>query len=223
MKKEKKMKYGILCVAVFIAVVIIFKMNRNTDVRNTKSAVPFNQIDNNMDHNTNNDSDEKNNRAMHFLEALSGSKDEGKPDTENNGKKQKVDDSIAKDPRNIKLRSLIEEAAAEVGDFPQFVWDPIRFTDKDIDAYTNNLERIILYNNRVKMNSGSAEDKSILKNLVSGVIKDKIEFFSSACAEFQRGSVARNEEDKKVLDSSFQTCNEVINELENKLYYYEKE
>jgi hypothetical protein len=46
-------------------------------------------------------------------------------------------------------------------------------------------------------------------------IKDKIEYSKASCANILQMSVARNDDDQRIIDDSFRDCNEKIKELED--------
>lgn len=212
MKKTVKSKYILLVIALFlISVVIILNINNNSSDLTTKP------VSNNTDNVIDKDQKEKSNNAMHFLEfAPSGLKNKTKFENKNG-----EENYIINNPKNLKLKELIEEAGEEVEDLPQYVWEPIRFTENDINEHVANLEKIVLYNNRVKMNSNSIEDKMILSNLISNEIKNKIEYFKSFCADVWQISVAGNDGDQEIIDDDFRACNENVKVLEDKLNDYE--
>ena len=216
MKKTVKSKYILLVVALFfISVVIILSTNNNSSDVTTKP------VSNNMDNVIDKDQKEKSNMAMHFLEFASpGLENKTKFEDKNGEENYSEENYIINNPNNLKLKGLIEEAGEEVEDLPQYVWEPIRFTENDINEHIANLEKIVLYINRVK-NSNSIEDRVILSNLISNEIKDKIEYFESFCADVWQISVARNDDDQKIIDDDFSGCNESVKVLEDKLNDYE--
>lgn len=138
-----------------------------------------------------------------------------------NEERQNIKNVYMDNPANLKLRALIEKAVKNVQGLPQYVWEPVRFNEKDIDEHLAKLEKIVMYSNKIKSDKASFEDKKIFAELVAGEIKNKIEYFNTLCAEVWQTSGARSDEDQRIIDDSFKNCHEKIKALEDKLNYYE--
>ena len=220
MKKFIKAKYIIPALALFLIFsVIILNTNKFSDDEMDKpeSYRTDKEIHFNNQRIIYEDKKEISNIEMNFHKnILSEHKNE-------NSENIDIDKNYMNNPKNIKLKGLIEKAVKNVEGLPQYVWEPVRFTENDIDEQIAKLGKIVMYSNKVKSNTNSIEDKRILYELISNEIKDKIEFFEAFCTDLRKRSVAKNDEDQKIIDDSFNGCNEKIKELENKLNEYENE
>jgi hypothetical protein len=217
MKIFIKAKYIIPALAFFlIALVIILNTNKFFGDE-AKTSTPY-RTDKDMHFNNNQSSIDEAQKAkdgteMNFFVLTS-------PELKNeNGKSNDINKTYINYPKNIKLKDLIEKAVQNVEGLPQYVWEPVRFSENDIDEHTAKLEQIVMYSNRVKLNH-SNDDQRILSELIHEQIKDKLEYFESLCANMRRMSVARNDDDQKTIDDSFTACNDKIKELEDKLNDY---
>lgn len=219
MKKIIKVKYIIPALAFFlIAFVIILNTNKFSGDEMDKPE--SNRTDKDF-HFHNNQSmidegrREKSHIEMNFFKAIL-------PEQKNeNGERNDINKIYINNPKNLKLKELIEKTVKNVEDLPQYVWEPVRFSENDINEHIAKLEKIVMYSNRVKSNNESIDDKRILFELISREIKDKIEFFKASCANVFQMSVARNDDDQRIIDDSFRDCNEKIKELEDELNEYE--
>jgi hypothetical protein len=220
MKKIIKAKYIIPAFALFLIFsVIILNTNKFSDDEMDKpeSYRTDKEIHFNNQRIIYEDKKEISNIEMNFHKnILSEHKNE-------NSENIDIDKNYMNNPKNIKLKGLIEKAVKNVEGLPQYVWEPVRFTENDIDEQIAKLGKIVMYSNKVKSNTNSIEDKRILYELISNEIKNKIEFFEAFCTDLRKRSVAKNDEDQKIIDDSFNGCNEKIKELENKLNEYENE
>ena len=220
MKKFIKAKYIIPALALFlISFVIILNANKfsGDDMDKPDSYRTDKDINFNNQRKIYEDKKAKSNIEMNFHKnILSEHKNE-------NSENIDIDKNYMNNPKNIKLKGLIEKAVKNVEGLPQYVWEPVRFTENDIDEQIAKLGKIVMYSNKVKSNTNSIEDKRILYELISNEIKNKIEFFEAFCTDLRKRSVAKNDEDQKIIDDSFNGCNEKIKELENKLNEYENE
>jgi hypothetical protein len=158
-----------------------------------------------------------------LLTALSGLKDEMGAEAADKEKNQNIKKNPFANLMSTKLIKLINQVSGEFEDLPLHTWLPIKFTDREKEEYTANLEKILVYSLRVKTNPDSIEDKTILSNLVSGVLKERIDYLKTACADTGQRSLHRNEEDQKAIDDNFNECNKFLQQLEDRLYYYENE
>ena len=220
MKKIIKAKYIIPAFALFLIFsVIILNTNKfsGDEMDKPESYRTDKEIHFNNQRIIYEDKKEKSNIEMNFHKnILSEHKNE-------NSENIDIDKNYMNNPKNIKLKGLIEKAVKNVEGLPQYVWEPVRFTENDIDEQIAKLGKIVMYSNKVKSNTNSIEDKRILYELISNEIKNKIEFFEAFCTDLRKRSVAKNDEDQKIIDDSFNGCNEKIKELENKLNEYENE
>jgi hypothetical protein len=219
MKKMIKSKYVIPVVALLlISFVIILNTNKSSDDEmdrpehhRTDHDIHFNNYQSMIDEGQK----EKSNNEMKFPKTTF-------PEQKNeNDENNSVNKTYINNPKNLKLKGLIEKAVRNVDGLPQYVWEPVRFNENDINEHIEKLERIVIYSNKVKSNNESIDDKRILSELISREIKGKIEYFNEFCTNVFHSSVAKNDDDQRIIEDSFRECNEKIKELEVKLDEYE--
>lgn len=217
--KMIKAKYIIPVLALFIiSIVLILNMNKNSGEEVDKPESYRNDNDihfNNNQSTIDEDQREKGNIEKNFPKTTLPEQKNGNSDSND------IDKTYINNPKNLKLKELIEKAFKNVEGLPQYIWEPVKFSENEINEHIEKLEKIVMYSNKVKSNNDSIDDKRILSELISREIKDKLEYFESFCAEVRQKSVVKNDDDQKTIDDSFRDCKEKIRELEDKLIYYE--
>lgn len=217
--KMIKAKYIIPSLALFmISIFFILNINKHTGEEVDKPESY--RTDNDIHFNNNQSTIDEDQREKSSVEMNSPKRTLPEQKNENN-EGNDIDKTYINNPQNLKLKGLIEKAVKNVEGLPQYVWEPVRFSESEINEHIEKLEKIVTYSNKVTSNNNSIEDKRILSELICNEIKDKIEYFKTLCADVWQRSVAKSDEDQKNIDDSFRDCNDKIKKLEDKLNDYE--
>jgi hypothetical protein len=222
MRTILKVRYLFPAVALFIVIfILIFNMIKNSD-----EGTVIQQFDkkNGYVHFSNGENTTREDQKEHLnddrdlnesiLPELQNKRDEINNDIDNNY-------NIS--TKNLKLKRLIEIIVNNEKNLPQYVWEPVKFSENDINEHIARLEKIILYSEKLKINNDRIEDKRILYGLISNEIKDKIEYFNTLCADVRQKSLAKNDEDQIFINDTYKQCKKKVEELEEKLTEYAKE